>query len=46
VWIDEAEAWKAVASVERRLKPGKELEDQVWIRGGWSLHRNWKINCG
>jgi hypothetical protein len=31
---------------KRRLEPGKELEDQLWIRGGWSLERNWNINCG
>jgi hypothetical protein len=28
----------------RRLKPGEPLE--VWIREGWGLERNWKINCG
>jgi hypothetical protein len=29
-----------------RLGPGKELEDQVWIRDGGSLERKWKIKCG
>jgi hypothetical protein len=29
---------------KRRLKPGKQLK--VWIRGGRSLERNWKIMCG
>ncbi len=44
---EEAEAWKAIDSVnKRRQDPGKELEDQVRIRGGWSLERNWKIKCG
>jgi hypothetical protein len=45
-------AWKktggsSVDSVyRRRLEPGKELEDQLWIREGCTLERNWKISCG
>jgi hypothetical protein len=46
--LEKAGVWKETGrSVvdKRRLEPGKELEDQLWIRGSWSLVRNWKINC-